>query len=301
MLSDIEVFLQVVDSNSFYRAASVLKISPASVTRKVANLEEKLGVTLLKRNTRRFSLTKYGEYCYKHCQNIPTILAELRGGIANNIKEPSGTLNLSVSVYSGYFELLPIIARFLADYPQITIQFIKSNIFPDLIDDSYDIYFRYKEINTRTLQSKKLIDHQMICCATSDYLKRYGIPLKPDDLRKHNCIIHQINLYEGDVWFFNSRDKVCSISINGNLRLNNSALVLEAVLQGVGIAFLPRYFFQKSIENGVLVEVLADFRPLPMSVWLVHPRPKYMSRKHRVFVDYIVDAYHSNASNVLKS
>lgn len=291
VLSDIEVFLQVVNCNSFYKAASVLKISPASVTRKVAQLEEKLGVTLLKRNTRRFVLTKYGEYCYQHCQNIPTILADLRSGIANNIKEPAGILNLSVSVYSGYFELMPLIADFLLEYPQIKIQFVKSNIFPDLIDDSYDIYFRYKEINTRTLQSKKLIEHQMVCCATTEYLKRHGIPEKPEDLVRHNCIIHQINLYEGDVWFFKNHEENCSVSVNGNLRLNNSALVLEAVLQGIGIAFLPHYFFQKSIESGHLKEVLMRFRPPPMPVWLVHPRTKYMLRKHRLFVDYIVDAY----------
>ncbi|CAM3010814.1 LysR family transcriptional regulator [Legionella steigerwaltii] len=296
MLSDIEVFLQVVDSNSFYKAANLLKISPASVTRKVANLERELGVTLLNRNTRRFSLTKYGEHCYTHCQNIPTILAELKGDIADKIKEPSGLLNLSVSVYSGYIELLPIVAKFLKAYPQITIQFIKSNIFPDLIDDSYDIYFRYKEINTRTLQSKKLIEHQMICCATPNYLECHGIPIKPDELKNHNCIIHQINLYEGDNWFFRQHDKNYSVSVNGNLRLNNSALVLEAVLQGVGIAFLPSYFFQKFIDLGELTEVLTDFRPTPMPVWLVHPRPKYLSRKHRVFIDFILDAYHDNAS-----
>ncbi|WP_419421255.1 LysR family transcriptional regulator (plasmid) [Legionella sp. D16C41] len=297
MLSNLEVFLQVVDSNSFYKAANLLKISPASVTRKVASLEEELGVTLLNRNTRRFSLTKYGEYCYKHCQNISRILAELKNDLSNKKQAPSGLLNLSVSVYSGYIELLPIIAKFLEIYPQITIQFIKSNIFPDLIDDSYDIYFRYKEINTRTLQSKKLIDHQMICCATPAYLKRHGIPKKPDMLKKHNCIIHQINLYEGDVWFFRQQDKNYFISVNGNLRLNNSALVLEAVLQGVGIAFLPRYFFQKFIDSTELVEVLTEFRATPMTVWLVYPRPKHLSLKHRVFVDFILDAYHAHADN----
>ncbi|WP_131783731.1 LysR family transcriptional regulator [Legionella gresilensis] len=300
MLSDIEVFLQVVDSNSFYKAANVLKISPASVTRKVANLEQELGVTLLNRNTRRFSLTKYGDYCYKHCQNISKILAELRSDIANKIKEPSGLINLSVSVYSGYLELLPIIARFLELYPQVTIQFVKSNIFPDLIDDSYDIYFRYKEINTRTLQSKKLIEHQMICCATPNYLKRHGIPKKPDNLKSHNCIIHQINLYEGDCWFFQQQDKDYSISVSGNLRLNNSALVLEAVLQGVGIAFLPSYFCQKFIDCGELIEVMADFRSIPLAVWMVYPRPKFLALKNRVFVDFILDAYHFNANSSKK-
>ena len=221
----------------------------------------------------------------------PGILADLRGTLTNKFNEPSGSLNLSVSVYSGYMELLPIIAQFLRDYPQINIQFIKSNIFPDLIDESYDIYFRYREINTRTLQSKKLIDHQVICCTTPDYIKKHGIPLKPQDLTMHNCIIHQINLYEGDCWNFSYLNKNTSIQVSGNLRLNNSALALESVLQGIGIARLPSYFFQKHIESGELVEVLTEYRPPQMSVWLIHPRQRYMSRKHRLFVDFILDAY----------
>lgn len=296
MLSDIQVFIQVVESNGFAKAARVLKMSTASVTRKVAKLEKELEVTLLNRNTRKFSLTDYGEYCYKQCQNIPGILADLRGTLTNKFNEPSGSLNLSVSVYSGYMELIPIISEFLREYPKITIQFIKSNIFPDLIDESYDIYFRYKEINTRTLQAQKLIDHQIICCTTPDYIKSHGKPLKPADLALHNCIIHQINLYEGDYWNFSYLNKNTSIQVTGNLRLNNSILVLESALQGIGIARLPSYFFQKHIENGELVEVLNEYKPPQLPVWLIHPRPGYMSRKQRLFVDFILNAYKTRAS-----
>lgn len=292
MLDEIQVFIQVVDSNSFYKAAKVLKISTASVTRKVAKLESMLEVTLLNRNTRRFSLTSFGETCYKHCQSIPALLAELQQGIANTIQEPTGTLNLSVAAYSGYLELLPIVAQFLKKYPFIKINFMKSNIYPDLIDESFDIYFRYKEINTRTLQSKKLIDHKMICCATPDYLLNSGFLKKPNDLSQHNCIIHQTNLYDGDVWDFqDDKNKKLSLTVEGNLRLNNSALVLEAVLQGIGIARLPHYFFQQYINDGKLIEVLEQYTPPLLTVWLIHPRPAYMARKHQLFIEFIVNAY----------
>lgn len=282
--------IQVVESNSFYKAARLLKLSPASVTRKIAKLESQLGVTLLNRNTRGFSLTDHGEYCYQQCQNIPAILSGLTNDLTNKVNEPTGVLNISVSCYSGYIELLPIIAKFLQAYPHITIQFVKSNIYPDLLD-SFDVYFRYNEINTRALQSQKLIDHQLICCATPDYLKKQRAPLKPTDLAQHNCIVHQVNLYEGEVWHFKDKQRTITLKASGNLRINNSALVLEAVLQGAGIARLPSYFFEDAMKEGKLIEVLADFRSSKMTVWLVHPRQHLRARKHQVFIDFVLKEY----------
>ncbi|WP_115712720.1 LysR family transcriptional regulator [Legionella sainthelensi] len=292
MISEIQVFIQVVDSNSFYKAANVLKMSPASVTRKIAKLEASLGVTLLNRNTRRFSLTSYGEYCYQHCQMITGLMSELHQSIADKIKSPKGTLHLSIAAYSGYMELIPIISGFIKKFPLIKINYFKSNIYPDFIEDTFDFYFRYKEVHTRTLQSQKLIEHQLICCASPHYLQHHGVPEHPHDLIHHNCIIHQINLYEGEIWDFEDNHQLTSLTATGNLRVNNSALALEAVMEGIGIARLPQYFFQKHLNNGELIEVLANYRCPPLAVWLIHPRNQHMSYHHKIFMEYIVEAYH---------
>ncbi len=291
MISEIQVFIQVVESNSFYKAANLLRISPASVTRKIAKLESTLGVTLLNRNTRRFSLTSHGEYCYQQCQMINGLMSALQQNIADKIKSPKGSLNLSVAAYSGYMELIPVISGFTKKYPLIKINYFKSNIYPDFIEDTFDFYFRYAEVNTRTLQSKMLKEHQLICCATPQYLREHGIPEAPQDLSKHNCIIHQINLYEGETWDFNDNQKTISIYASGSLRVNNSALALEAVLEGIGVARLPQYFFQKYIDRGELVEVLTNYRANPLSVWLIHPRQHYMSHHHKIFLEYMIEAY----------
>ena len=188
-------------------------------------------------------------------------------------------------------ELLPIICRFLDKYPRIHIQLIKTNIYPDLIDDSYDCYLRYKEINTRSLQSIKLIDHQIVCCATPGYIQKNSMPMHPTDLKNHNCIVHQINQYEGNIWDFKQENKSYAITVPSNFRLNNSAMVLEAVQHGVGIARLPSFFIGSQLESGELIEVLAEYPSPKLTVWLVHPRPAYMLRKHKCFVEFLAEAY----------
>jgi len=125
-----------------------------------------------------------------------------------------------------------------------------------LVDESYDAYFRYDDVNTRAVRSHALIEHDLCLCATPEYFTKYGTLKNIDDLNEHNCIIHQINRYEGEAWDFQTPTGPQQIKATGNLSLNNAALVLEDVLSGVGIARIPRYYVQEYLQNKQLQEVL---------------------------------------------
>lgn len=291
MLDEIHIFILVVKHQSFTKAAHALQLSSATVTRRLMSLEKKLGVKLLKRNTRHFSLTESGHVCYQMYKDLPDTVEQLQNTLSNKLVEPSGEINLSVSVYSGYLELLSKMANFLIQYPKITVNYVKSNIFPDLVDSSYDFYFRYQEISTRSLMSTKLMEHQLIPCASRVYLKNNPLPQHPKDLLTHNCIMHRYNLHEGDHWSFIINGKSQSIAVKGNLILNSSFLVLEAVQNHIGVGYLPRYFFEKGISQGCLVPLLENFLSAPWIVWLVYPRVINRAYKDQLFLDYILSAY----------
>jgi len=290
-LDDIHIFIEVVNLKSFSKAGKKVGLSAPTVTRRITRLEKSLNIQLLRRNTRQFALTQAGRVCYEACREIPTMLSKINNQLGEDILLPTGQINLCVSVYSGYIELLPKLSAFLEKYPQISINYVKSNIFPDLIDSNYDFYMRYQQISTRSLTSKKLTTHQLVACATPLYLAKRGRPKIPHELSQHNCIIHRYNLHEGKYWRFKINNKEQSVSINGNIMLNSSALVLEAVKESIGIAYLPSYFVSDDIKSGLLEPLLNEFSPTPMAVWLIYPRSIEQSYKDQLFLEHILSAY----------
>lgn len=291
MLEELYVFLNLAETKSFNKTAKLLKLSPATVTRRIFSLEEKLGVKVLKRDTRNLHLTQEGWCCYERMKNIPHLLRELKDDVQNSKGQLQGDISLSVSVYSAFNELIPIISSFLKSHPKVKINFIKSNIHPEILDESFDIFIRYGEVNTRVFQSKALKKYDLVIAATPDYLKKHGTPKAPSDLNKHNCIIHKVNAHEGEIWHFQKMKKEIPIRVSGNLTLNNTNLVLEALLMGVGLARIPRFLVKNYLDTGQLKEVLTNFSPPPLTAYLIFPRREYISGRVQVFTEFILKNY----------
>ncbi len=293
MFDEIIVFLQLAELNSFHKTSKKLNMSPATVTRRIAALENRLNVKLLKRNTRTLSLTQDGWHCYEKWKTIPQMIFEVKKDISNAKALVQGEVNFSVSAYSGFYELVPIVSDFLQLHPKIKVNFVKSNIHPEIIDDSYDVFFRHGEVNTRVFQSKKLNSYELITIASPQYLRRHKNPIKLNDLATHNCIIHCINAHEGRIWQYRQNNRHLGVKISGNISLNNAVLVLEAVLAGVGLARLPRYYVESYLTSGKLVEVLGEYAPAPLPCYLVYPRSEYTKTRIQLFADFIIQAYKS--------
>jgi DNA-binding transcriptional LysR family regulator len=288
MLDELYVFLKIVESNSFAETARMLKLSSATVARKLARLEATMEVKLIERNTRALSLTKAGQHCYDRCQSIPLIIEEMMNTFSKSKSALNGTLNISVATYSGYHEVLTKLVQFNQQFPNIILNITKSNIYPTLIDDSYDAYIRYSEVNTRSLKSVVLTEHQMCVCASERYLLESAPVETPADLNQHRCIVHQVNRHEGDEWEFQIDGQTEFIRIKGDFVLNNSAMVLETLIAGGGIAYMPTYF----IENESSVKTLLhSYWPAAKNVYLTYPRSKHLFEKTKVFVEFMQTAY----------
>ena len=288
MLDDLLIFLKIVESNSMAEAGRALKISSATIARKLARFEESMGVKLIERNTRSFALTQAGHHCYQRAQSIPQIITEMQETLTQCKQSLKGVLNVNISCYSGFHEIIPKLIAFNQAYPGIKLNISKSNTFPDLIDDSYDVYIRYGEVQIRSMQSTPLIQHQMCFCATRAYLKNSPQLETPKDLHAHSLIMHLYNKHEGDEWELNVNGKAEFIRIDSHLIFNNSALVLEALEHDAGVAYLPYYFIK---ENKNIVPLLKPYWPPTKTVYITYPRGKHIFEKTRVFVDFLIDAY----------
>lgn len=288
MLNELEIFLTIAKSQSLAEAGRALKMSSATVARKLSSLEDTIGTKLIERNTRSLSLTSAGLHCYQYCESIPQIIDEMKNTINQNTHQLKGVLNVNIACYSAFDELMPKLIAFNNAYPGIVLNITKSNIFPDLVDESYDVYFRYSEVSTRSLTSTRLIDHQLCVCASDEYLKNTVAVTTPYDILKHRCIVHRYNKYDGDEWFFSIKGKLQAIRIHSTLILNNSALVLEAVKQSGGLAYLPSYLIQ---GDHTLTTLLKPYWPAPNTVYMTYPRGKHIYEKTRVFVDFILQSY----------
>jgi DNA-binding transcriptional LysR family regulator len=288
MLDELFVFLKIVESSSLAEAARVLKISNATVARRLAALEKTLGVRLIDRNTRAMSLTQAGQDCYDRCQSIPNIIDEMMNTTKSNKGSLQGSLDISIATYSGYHELLPKLVAFRNLHPALKLNISKSNVFPDLIDNSFHAYVRYDEVQTRSMTSIILTEHQMCLCAAKDYLANAPPIDSLGSLSKHQCIIHQYNRHEGDEWEFLVDGKQYFQKINGSMMYNNSALVIEAIEAGGGIGYLPTYFVESLPNISVL---LPTIWPKAKPVFLTYPRGEHIYEKIRVFVDFLQASY----------
>ena len=288
MFDELQVFLTIVKSKSMAEAGRSLNLSSATVARKLSRLEELLGAKLIERNTRAFSLTHAGLHCYEHCQSIPQIIDEMKNTITESRTALKGILNVNITCYSAFDELLPKFIEFNQAYPGIVLNVTKSNIFPDLVDDSYDVYIRYGEVSTRSLISIPIAEHQMCVCASLEYLKDAPLLDTPHDISSHRCIVHRYNKYEGEEWIFVINGKAQYINIQSPLIFNNAALVLEAVERGGGLAYIPYYLFE---NNPHIKPLLESYAPEPKTVYLTYPRGKHIYEKTRVFVEFLLQSY----------
>lgn len=287
-MNELMIFLEIVKSKSLAAAGRSLGISSATVVRKLSTLENQLGVKLIERNTRRLALTEHGRYCYDRCVQIPDIIEEMRDTLSIAKQSLKGELDISIASYGGYHELMPMITKFNKTYPNIKLNIIKTNIFPDLIDDNYDVYFRYDEVQTRSFRSDKLISHQLGLCASQDYLKTNGQPKHPKDLHAHQCLVHQYNKHEGRYWQFQEKGQLFGLNIDASMIINNSAIVIEAVLSGAGIAYLPTYYAK---DHPKLVYFMAPYWSMAKDHYITYPRTPHLLAKTKLFVECIKSCY----------
>ncbi|OLF36055.1 LysR family transcriptional regulator [Psychrobacter sp. C 20.9] len=280
----ISEFVCVAEYGSFTRAAKVLGISTAQVSRQISALEERLNIKLLYRTTRKVSLTEEGRVFYQHCRSVLDGLNAAEQAVSNLQSKPQGRIKLTAPVTYGEQQLLPLINDFMMQYREIEVTAFLSNQQIDLVEGGYDLAIRIGKLRDSTMMAKKLSLRTNFVCATPAYLNQYGVPRTLDDLSQHNCL-----LGTRDYWHFVEDGTEKNLRVSGTIQCNSGYSLVDAALKGLGIVQLPDYYVQKHLASGALVSLLDDYREPKESIWALYPHNRQLSPKIRLLVDYLAE------------
>ena len=286
----MRVYVQVVESMSFVRAAERLDLSPTAVSRQVADLEEHLQTRLLQRTTRRISVTETGRAYFERCVQLLAELDEAEREAAHQSAEPRGTIRFTTSINFGMRQVTPAIASFLARYPQVKFDVSLSDAMVDIVEQGFDLAIRIGTAGPPNLVARKLGESRLVPCASPGYLKQHGNPRSPADLARHNCLTYEYA--QSDAWTFrDAAGREHAVRVSGSLNSNNGDLNAAAAVEGVGIALEPDFIVGAHLKGGRLVSLLEGFQAPTSPIYAVYPSRRYLPLKIRAFVDFLVERF----------
>ena len=281
------VFVKVVEASSFAAAARHFGMSPAMVSKHVQTLEERLGVRLLNRTTRRVSATEVGQNYYEHCVRILSDIEEAERAAGDLQTAPRGLLRVSASVSFGMRHLAPAIADYLATYPEVSIELSLDDPYVDLLEERFDVAIRLGRLADSSLIARKLGSVETILCASPAYLERNGAPQIPGDLAKHNCLVYTYATPQS-VWHFVNQNGIeDAIRISGRFLANSGDALLTLALKDAGVILAPDYIVEDELKAGRLVRLLPAYKAVETPVHAVYPHSRFLSAKTRTFVDFL--------------
>lgn len=288
----MQVFTQVVDANSFTRAADHLGLPRATVTTIIQNLEALLQVRLLNRTTRRISLTPDGAAYYEHCARILGEVEETESSFRDVAHGPKGRLRIDVPSPFGRLILIPRLCEFHARYPEIELVIGMGDRMVDLVREAVDCVIRVGELQDSTLVARRIGTLKLITCATPDYLERYGVPAGIDDLHQHLAVQYFSSRTGRDFdWEFVVDGQSVPVKMRGSVSVNDSEAYVACGLQGLGMIQPARFMVLPHLESGALVEVLPQFSSPPMPISVAYMQNRHLSPKVRAFVDWVAELF----------
>jgi DNA-binding transcriptional LysR family regulator len=293
-ITSMTAFVKVVDAGGFAAAARKLNMSPSMVTTHVRALEERLGVRLLNRSTRRISVTEVGEAYYERCQQILTDVDDAENIAQSLHSTPRGTLRLNASVAIPPF-LAPAIAEYGARYPDVSISMTMTDRMVDLVEEGFDLAIRTFAISDSAFIVRRITMYRLVVCAAPEYLARHGAPRQPSDLADHNCLIYA-HAPTGSEWVFDGPDGEQKIMVTGNMQSNSANALRLAAVHAQGLAMLPSFLVVDELKSGNLVPVLTDFLQTEHAINAIYPHRHHLSAKVRSFLDLLVAHFRANPS-----
>lgn len=289
LVDGITAFVKIADLGSFAAAARELNISPSAVSKLVSKTEEELGTRLLNRNTRGLSLTQEGEMFLERSRVILDELTSAKEELSSISGEPRGKLRVSLPNMPSFF--LPVISRFMAQYPAVTLEVDLSDRLVDVIDEGFDAVIRVGQLSDSRLTARSLGNCAMNLVASPDYLRRYGVPATVDDLRSHTCIQYRYpSSGRTEPWPL-QHPASGVVDVIPSLICNSTDVRLGLALDSKGIAFMPGLLTEKYIASGELDVVLENIVEQNYEMNLVWPTNKYAPSRLKAFTDFIMNYF----------
>jgi DNA-binding transcriptional LysR family regulator len=287
---DMRAFVRVVEQQSFAAAAKALGLTSSAVSKLVSRLEDRLGVCLLHRTTRRLALTSEGEVYFARARRIIAEIDDAEIEVTRMRGAPRGRLHVNTSTGFGVHQLAPALPEFLERYPEITVDISITDRVVDLVADHADVTIRAGHITDTSLTACKIADFQRIVCAAPSYIERHGVPQAPADLANHSCIVVSAHAQSG--WPFRTEDGVIHAEIKPRVTTDSAEIAARLAVDGAGIARLGEGIIDKPIHEGRLVSLLTGFHhsdSIPLSALCLGGRHRLP--KIRVFLNFLVERF----------
>ncbi|AQW69712.1 LysR family transcriptional regulator [Pseudomonas parafulva] len=284
----MQIFVRVAQAGSFTQAAQTLSLPASTVTSSVKNLEKYLQVRLLNRTTRRVSLTPEGAQYLAQCREILELIEHTESSLADSVKRPQGRLRVDMPGGVAHSIVMPSLRDFYRRYPDIYLMIGVNDRQVDLLQEGIDCVIRTGELHDSTLVARPLGRFRWVTCASAAYLKENGIPQTPHDLSHHRAI-HYFSSgakHAGEMRFARDTEKI-SVLVSGTAAVNETGLYIKMCLDGFGLIQLAENVVSEHLQQGRLIEVLADWQPAPVQVSLLYPHQRFLSPAVSSFADWI--------------
>ncbi|WP_286897860.1 LysR family transcriptional regulator [Achromobacter sp. UBA2119] len=293
--SELLLVVELARAGGMSAAARELDVTPAAVSKRLAQIEARLGVRLFNRSTRRLSLTAEGEVYLENARRILGEIDDLDAIIASRQAAPRGLLKVNAPLGFGRSYIAPAIAEFAQQYPEVSLQLQLTDRPADFVREAFDVAVRFGDLPDTSLIARKIAPNRRLVCASPGYLKKHGTPATPHDLARHQCIVLRQNDAAYGLWRFTKGRRSETVKVRGNLSSNDGEVTLTWGLAGLGILQRAEWDLARYLRSGRLVQVLEDYALPQADIYAVFPERHHLSAKVRVFVDFLV-AYFGEGS-----
>lgn len=284
---DMKAFVRIVDLGSFARAADDLRLTPSALSRLVSRLEDRLGVRLLTRTTRRLALTSEGALFLERAREILELIDLAEADVSSARAKPKGLLRVNSSTGFARQTLLQAVPEFLRRYPEVSVDLTLTDRLIDPVAEQVDVVIRGSPTSGSEMVSRQLAEGRRLICAAPSYLARAGTPRSAAELAGHNCIPLS-GQSVATIWPLASDDGVVRFQPSGNFTCDNVGMLFDLAVEGHGIVRLADFVVGQAVREGRLVEILADInRSDPISLWALMPKGRFRVPRVQAFLDFM--------------
>ncbi|BDX03934.1 LysR family transcriptional regulator [Marinomonas pontica] len=292
--SEFDFFITLAKNGSMSATARELNLTPSAVTKRLNNLESRLGVRMVNRTTRRISLTNDGEVYLKYVKDIKAKIEEMEAAVTNRRLTPRGLLRVNAPLGFGRNYIAPILSEFLMENPEVEIQLMLTDRPIVLPDESVDVCIRFGQPPDSRVIARKIAPNRRLVCASPTYFNRFGKPGTPADLMSHNCIIIKQNQQVASAWRFYKDNHEEVVKVTANMITNDGEIALRWALDGHGIVMRAEWDLAKYIRQGKLDEILTNYETPEADIYAVYMERLNQSAKVTRFLDYLQDSFLNN-------
>ena len=290
-LKQIESFTAVAVKGSLTAAANAEGVAPAVIGRRIDALEERLGVKLMVRTTRRITLTHEGSAFLEDCQRLLADLANAEASVSAGGVKASGHLRITAPAGFGRRHVAPLVPDFLAQHPDTSLSLNLSDRVVDIVNEGYDCAVRVGDLPDSSLISARLADNRRLCVATPAYLARAGVPATPADLGRHQCLTLSSDASQSRGWAFVVDGEVTHLRPSGQLDCSDGQVLHDWCVRGLGLAWRSTWEVEQEVARGELLVVLQDFAAPPNGIYAVFPHAKHLPLRVRLWIDFLKHSY----------